>query len=104
MNEVTARHSRFIWWNSTPELLSGDVLKLLEDEANTPVISVVNIWEIQIKAAVGKIVLNLPLEEIVDYVHCLTRNTFAGTTVFAAAFSTIMNTARNLRPREFIHF
>ena len=42
------------------------MLKLLEDEANTPIISVVNIWEIQIKAAAGKIDLNLPLEEIVE--------------------------------------
>lgn len=55
----------FIWWNSTPERLSKQALALLEDEANEPVISVVNIWEIQIKNAAGKLDLNMSLESIV---------------------------------------
>lgn len=56
----------FIWWNSDPEQLSNHVLKLLEDEDNTPVISVVNIWEIQIKNAAGKMDLNIPLAQILE--------------------------------------
>ena len=55
----------FIWWNSAPEFLSKQALALLEDEANEPVISVVNIWEIQIKNAAGKMDLTVPLENIV---------------------------------------
>ena len=55
----------FIWWNSAPELLSKQALALLEDESLTPVISVVNIWEIQIKNAAGKMDLNVPLDNIV---------------------------------------
>lgn len=55
----------FIWWNSAPEFLSKQALALLEDEANEPVISAVNIWEIQIKNAAGKMDLTVPLENIV---------------------------------------
>lgn len=56
----------FIWWNSDPEQLSSRALSLLEDETNIPVISVVNIWEIQIKTAAGKMDLNVPLAQIVE--------------------------------------
>lgn len=55
----------FIWWNSAPEFLSQQALVLLEDETHDPVISVVNIWEIQLKHAIGKMDLNLPLAQIV---------------------------------------
>jgi len=55
----------FILWNSAPEFLSKQALALLEDEANEPVISAVNIWEIQIKNAAGKMDLTVPLENIV---------------------------------------
>jgi PIN domain nuclease of toxin-antitoxin system len=55
----------FIWWISKPNQLPANVLALLDNEANIPVISVVNIWEIQIKNAAGKMDVNLPLEEIV---------------------------------------
>ena len=56
----------FIWWTSKPEQLSAKTLSLLEDEHNAPVISVVNIWEIQIKNAVGKMDLNFSLDDIVE--------------------------------------
>ena len=55
----------FIWWASEPEQLSANAISLLEDEHNQPVISVVNIWEIQIKDVVGKMNLNFSLEEII---------------------------------------
>lgn len=54
----------FIWWDSKPERLSKRVLALLEDSANTPVISAANFWEIQIKSASGKMDLTMPLETI----------------------------------------
>lgn len=55
----------FIWWATEPERLSRRVLSLLEDDEETPVISVVNLWEIQIKSTVGKLDLQKPLSEIV---------------------------------------
>jgi PIN domain nuclease of toxin-antitoxin system len=55
----------FIWWDSEPERLSPRVLALLNDESNTPYISVVNIWEIQIKSSIGKMSLHQSLENIV---------------------------------------
>lgn len=54
----------FIWWDSKPELLSKRVLAMLEDWENTPVISVANFWEIQIKSASGKMDLTMPPETI----------------------------------------
>ena len=56
----------FIWWATEPERLSQRALSLLEDDDETPIISVVNLWEIQIKSAVGKLDLEKPLSEIVS--------------------------------------
>jgi PIN domain nuclease of toxin-antitoxin system len=39
----------FIWWAYEPEKLSSVALSALEDEANDLILSVVSIWEIQIK-------------------------------------------------------
>lgn len=55
----------FAWWDSEPERLSSRVLMMLNDNANTPYISVANIWELQIKSSIGKMSLNQPLDEIV---------------------------------------
>ncbi|MEP6988699.1 MAG: type II toxin-antitoxin system VapC family toxin [Chloroflexota bacterium] len=65
MNLLLDTHT-FIWWISKPDQLSPNVLSLLDDENNKPVISVVNIWEIQIKNAVGKMDLNFSLDDIVE--------------------------------------
>ena len=55
----------FIWWDSASEKLSATVLQLCEDEANTPVLSVASVWEMQIKAQLGKLDLDRPLQEII---------------------------------------
>lgn len=56
----------FIWWSSEPEKLSSDVLAYLDDEDNELILSVVSVWEIQIKSQLGKLKLNVPLEELVE--------------------------------------
>ncbi|MBI1278910.1 MAG: PIN domain-containing protein [Anaerolineaceae bacterium] len=56
----------FIWWISKPNQLSANARSFLDDENNEPVMSVVNIWEIQIKNAVGKMDVNFSLDDIVE--------------------------------------
>ncbi len=55
----------FIWWDSDLARLPARMLNLIEDEANTLVLSVISLWEIQIKAQLGKLDLNRSLESIV---------------------------------------
>jgi PIN domain nuclease of toxin-antitoxin system len=55
----------FIWWDSEPQLLSPHARKLCEDAENTLVLSVVSIWEMQIKQQLGKMKLRLPISELI---------------------------------------
>jgi PIN domain nuclease of toxin-antitoxin system len=54
----------FIWWDSEPERLSEQVLNLLSQPETIRFVSVVSLWEIQIKNQLGKLALNKSLEEI----------------------------------------
>jgi len=45
----------FIWWDSQPERLSQLALGLCEDPENDLFLSVVSLWEIQVKSQLGKI-------------------------------------------------
>ena len=56
----------FIWWDSEPDKLSKSALSACQDRTNTLILSVVSIWEIQIKSQLGKLKLNLPLPEIIQ--------------------------------------
>lgn len=56
----------FIWWDSEPAKLSASALSVCQDQANTLILSVVCVWEIQIKSQLGKLKLNLPLSEIIQ--------------------------------------
>ncbi|HEX9997707.1 MAG TPA: type II toxin-antitoxin system VapC family toxin [Abditibacterium sp.] len=55
----------FIWWNDELSLLSKSARNLLEDSNNQLVISAATLWEMQIKLAIGKLPLRLPLAEMV---------------------------------------
>jgi PIN domain nuclease of toxin-antitoxin system len=55
----------FIWWADAPEKLSSVALSALEDEANDLILSVVSIWEIQIKSQLGKLKFSQPLRELI---------------------------------------
>lgn len=47
-----------IWWNSAPERIGPAALAVLGDPRNTIVVSVVSIWEIAIKQALGRLSLS----------------------------------------------
>ena len=55
----------FIWWVSDPSKLSQQALALCEDCTNSVIVSVASIWEIQIKQQLGKLTLNLPLQQLI---------------------------------------
>jgi PIN domain nuclease of toxin-antitoxin system len=55
-----------IWWSISPKRLSQQVSNLLDDEDNTLFLSLTSVWEMQIKLALGKLVLNLPLPELIE--------------------------------------
>ncbi len=55
----------FFWLNTEPTKLSKNVVDALETTSNDLVLSVVSVWEIQIKSQIGKMSLPAPLAEIV---------------------------------------
>jgi PIN domain nuclease of toxin-antitoxin system len=55
----------FIWWDSDPARLSAPALAALRDPANEVWLSVASVWEMAIKAQLGKLTLRLPLADIV---------------------------------------
>lgn len=56
----------FIWWDSEPEKLSNDVLGFLCQPEIVRFVSVVSLWEIQIKHQLGKLEISKPLQEIYE--------------------------------------
>jgi PIN domain nuclease of toxin-antitoxin system len=55
----------FIWWDSDPDQLSGAARSFLLDPANIVLVSVISVWEIVIKHALGRLHLYKPLDVIV---------------------------------------
>ena len=55
----------FLWWDSDPARLSARVLGLCRDPSILLFLSLVSLWEIQIKSGLGKLPLSLPLADIV---------------------------------------
>jgi PIN domain nuclease of toxin-antitoxin system len=56
----------FIWWDSEPDKLSPAALAACQDRANTLLLSVASVWEMQIKIQLGKLKLNLTLSEVIE--------------------------------------
>lgn len=55
----------FLWMLQAPEKLSTQVAQAHNDPANTLWVSMASLWEIQIKHTLGKLELDIPLEQIV---------------------------------------
>ena len=55
----------FLWWATLSVRLSPQLRTLCEDERNTLLLSVVSVWEIQIKAQLGKLDLARPLPDLI---------------------------------------
>jgi len=56
----------FIWWDNEPDKLSTRVRDLCQDPNNRLILSVVSIWEMQIKSQLGKLTLNQSLADLVE--------------------------------------
>ena len=65
MNRLLLDTHTFLWWDSAPERLSTTVLTLCRDPSVTLFLSLVSLWEIQIKCSLGKLPLSLPLTGII---------------------------------------
>lgn len=65
MNRLLLDTHTFLWWDSAPQRLSATVLALCRDPSVVLFLSLVSLWEIQIKSDLGKLPLSLPLPEIV---------------------------------------
>lgn len=55
----------FLWWDAEPTKLSGRARAAISDPASTVLLSVVSVWEMQIKAQLGKLTLRLPLPRVI---------------------------------------
>jgi PIN domain nuclease of toxin-antitoxin system len=56
----------FIWWTSNSQKLTPAVYSLITNPMTDVVLSIVSIWEIQIKLSLGKIELKTNLPELID--------------------------------------
>lgn len=56
----------FLWWLSKPDQLPTRVITTMEDKTNSTFVSVVNIWEVQIKLSIGKLKIHLSLEKMIQ--------------------------------------
>lgn len=56
----------FIWWDSNSSNLSKKALALCSDRNNILLLSLVSVWEIQIKSKLGKLTLNQSLLTMIE--------------------------------------
>jgi PIN domain nuclease of toxin-antitoxin system len=56
----------FIWWDSQSNRLSAQAFGACADPANELLLSLVSVWEMQIKVQLGKLQLRAPLARIVE--------------------------------------
>ena len=56
----------FIWWANEPDKLSHKVLAACENPKNTLILSVVSAWEIEIKSRLGRLSLDVQLEDLIE--------------------------------------
>ena len=56
----------FLWWDMQSSRLSATAFALCQDRSNTLLLSMANVWEIQIKHQLGKLELGAPLDKIIQ--------------------------------------
>ncbi|WP_287313397.1 type II toxin-antitoxin system VapC family toxin [Moorena sp. SIO1G6] len=56
----------FIWWTVSQGKLSEQVKSLLADKQNDLFLSLVSVWEMQIKLQLNKLSFNFPLAEVLE--------------------------------------
>ena len=55
----------FIWWDIAPTKLSPRALALCQDPKNQLLLSVVSVWEMEIKLQLGKLQFTKPLADMI---------------------------------------
>lgn len=65
MNCLLDTHT-FIWWNENSPRLPSLVRQTLSDRSNQIWLSHASIWEMQIKAQIGKLALGPPLPDLIE--------------------------------------
>ena len=66
MNVLLDTHA-FIWWAIDPDKLSATARAACEEPTNRLLLSLVSVWEMQIKTQLEKLMLPRPLAELVDH-------------------------------------
>ncbi len=56
----------FLWLRSEPQRVSSRVLSAYQEPSNRIYLSIVSIWEMQIKHQIGKLRLDMPLKDIIE--------------------------------------
>ncbi len=56
----------FLWWDNDIDRLSEHAKSICQDSANTLILSIVSVWEMQIKQNLGKLALRPPLSDLVE--------------------------------------
>jgi PIN domain nuclease of toxin-antitoxin system len=56
----------FIWWTISPNRLSVKASELISNSNNALFLSLVSIWEMQIKIQLGKLRFDFPLAELIQ--------------------------------------
>ncbi len=56
----------FIWWTGDVKKLSSRVCNLLVDPNTDVMLSIVSVWEMQIKSSLGKLQFKTSLSQLVD--------------------------------------
>ena len=64
MNLLLDTHT-FIWFYDDPSKLSSEAREALSDSANIAFLSIVSVWEMQIKSNLGKLTLQMPIREAI---------------------------------------
>lgn len=65
MNLLLDSHA-FIWWRDNPQKLSPTVYSSISDSANRAFVSIVTLWELQIKVVLKKLALSSSLERMIE--------------------------------------
>ena len=60
----------FLWLRNEPEKIPQPIMNLYEDIRSDVFLSMASIWEMQIKNQLGKLALDLPLNELIEQ-QCL---------------------------------
>ena len=60
----------FLWLRNEPEKIPLHIMNVYEDMRSDVFLSMASIWEIQIKNQLGKLALDIPLNELIDQ-QCL---------------------------------